>query len=135
VIGDGHNFVRTMKSLADKGVSPSVVDDQRGRLTFTSELSRATRHLVDSGSAYGTYNLSNGGPVMSWAEIAQAVFRFSGRDEADVTPTTTEAYFEGKSGYSPRPLNSAMSLTKIGATGFTPEDATVVLERYLSADA
>jgi len=135
VIGDGHNFVRTMRSLADKGVSPSVVDDQRGRLTFTTELSRATRHLVDSGAAHGTYNLSNGGPVMSWAEIARAVYALAGRDGADVTPVSTEDYFAGKTDYSPRPLQSAMSLAKIEATGFVPEDARVALERYLSADA
>lgn len=135
VIGEGHNFVRTMRSLADKGVAPSVVDDQRGRLTFTSELSRATRHLVDSGAAFGTYNLSNGGPVMSWAEIAKAVFAIAGRDEADVTPVTTEQYFAGKADYSPRPLQSAMSLAKIEATGFVPEDARIALERYLSVDA
>ncbi|MDF1604985.1 bifunctional dTDP-4-dehydrorhamnose 3,5-epimerase family protein/NAD(P)-dependent oxidoreductase [Nocardioides sp. YIM 152315] len=137
VIGDGSNFVRTMQSLAAKGVSPSVVADQRGRLTFTAELSRATRHLLDTRATYGTYNLSNGGPVQSWAEIAQAVFRLSGRDAADVTPTTTEEYFAGRSDYSPRPLNSAMSLAKIEATGFVPEHATVALERYVgvSADA
>lgn len=135
VIGDGHNFVRTMKSLAEKGVAPSVVDDQRGRLTFTTELSRATRHLVDSGAAYGTYNLSNGGPVMSWADIAKAVFGLAGRDESDVTPVTTEEYFAGRTDYSPRPLRSAMSLAKIEATGFVPEDARAALERYLSADA
>ena len=45
VIGDGRNFVRTMRSLAERGVNPSVVDDQYGRLTFTSELARAIRHL------------------------------------------------------------------------------------------
>lgn len=134
VIGDGHNFVRTMKSLAEKGVSPSVVDDQRGRLTFTAELARATRHLVDTGAPHGTYNLSNGGPVMSWADIAKAVFALSGRDEADVTPVTTDEYFAGKTDYSPRPLQSAMSLAKIEATGFVPEDARVALERYLSSD-
>lgn len=134
VIGDGHNFVRTMKSLAEKGVSPSVVDDQRGRLTFTAELARATRHLVDTGAPHGTYNLSNGGPVMSWADVAKAVFALSGRDEADVTPVTTDEYFAGKTGYSPRPLQSAMSLAKIEATGFVPEDARVALERYLSSD-
>ncbi len=132
VIGDGHNFVRTMQALAAKGVSPSVVDDQRGRLTFTTELSRATRHLIDSGAEHGTYNLSNGGPVMSWAEIAKAVYRLAGRDEADVTPTTTEAYFDGKTDYSPRPLQSAMDLAKIEATGFVPEDAMVALERYVA---
>ena len=35
VIGDGKNFVRTMQPLAANGVSPTVVDDQVGRLTFT----------------------------------------------------------------------------------------------------
>jgi dTDP-4-dehydrorhamnose 3,5-epimerase len=133
VIGDGNNFVRTMKMLADKGVSPSVVGDQTGRLTFTAELSRATRHLLDVGAEHGTYNLSNGGTVMSWAEIAQAVYRLSGRDASDVTATTTAAYFADKPEASPRPLNSAMSLAKIEATGFVPEDAMVALERYLSA--
>ena len=49
VIGDGHNFVRTMQRLAADGVSPTVVHDQVGRLTFTPDLSRATRHLVDAG--------------------------------------------------------------------------------------
>ena len=46
VIGDGRNFVRTMLSLAARGVDPSVVNDQFGRLTFTSELARAIRHLT-----------------------------------------------------------------------------------------
>jgi len=133
VIGDGNNFVRTMKKLADNGVTPSVVGDQTGRLTFTAELSRATRHLVDIGAEHGTYNLSNGGAVMSWAEIAQEVFRLSGREAADVTATTTAAYFADKPEASPRPLNSAMSLAKIEATGFVPEDAMLALERYLSA--
>ncbi len=133
VIGDGNNFVRTMKSLADKGVSPNVVGDQTGRLTFTAELSRATRHLLDVGAEHGTYNLSNGGAVMSWAEIAQAVYRLCGRDASDVTATTTAAYFADKPEASPRPLNSAMSLAKIEATGFVPEDAMAALERYVSA--
>lgn len=135
VIGDGNNFVRTMKKLADNGVSPSVVGDQTGRLTFTTELSRATRHLLDVDAPHGTYNLSNSGPVMSWAEIAQAVFRLAGRDGGDVTSTTTAAYFADKPEASPRPLNSAMNLGKIEATGFVPEDGMTALERYLSADA
>lgn len=136
VIGDGKNFVRTMQDLAGKGVSPSVVDDQVGRLTFTDELVRATRHLLDSGASYGTYHLSNGGPAMSWREVAQAVFERSGRSRDDVTGTTTEAYAEGVLAqgrpFAPRPLSSAMSLDKIRATGFEPEDAMAALDRYLS---
>jgi dTDP-4-dehydrorhamnose reductase/dTDP-4-dehydrorhamnose 3,5-epimerase len=136
VIGEGKNFVRTMQSLAEKGVSPSVVDDQVGRLTFTDELVRATRHLLDSQAPYGTYNVSNAGPAMSWREVAQAVFERSGRSAEDVSGTTTEAYAEGVlaqgNPFAPRPLNSAMSLEKLRATGFEPEDALAALDRYLA---
>ncbi|MDR3664077.1 MAG: bifunctional dTDP-4-dehydrorhamnose 3,5-epimerase family protein/NAD(P)-dependent oxidoreductase, partial [Mycobacterium sp.] len=65
VIGDGHNFVRTMQSLAERGVNPSVVDDQFGRLTFATELARAIRQLISTRAAYGTYNVTGGGPLTS----------------------------------------------------------------------
>ncbi|HRD63898.1 MAG TPA: sugar nucleotide-binding protein, partial [Nocardioides sp.] len=132
VIGSGKNFVRTMQQLAANGVSPSVVDDQVGRLTFTDELSRATRHLLDVGASYGTYNVSNGGEPTSFADVAKAVFALSGRSPDDVTTVTTEEYFAGKE-LAPRPLRSVMDLGKLRATGFEPEDAQVALERYLSA--
>ena len=139
VIGEGKNFVRTMASLAEKGVSPSVVDDQVGRLTFTDELVRATRHLLDTGAPFGTYHVSNAGPAMSWREVAQAVFERSGRSADDVSGTTTAAYADGVLAqgkpFAPRPLGSAMSLAKLRATGFEPEDALVALDRYLSAQA
>ena len=135
VIGDGNNFVRTMRSLAEKGVSPSVVDDQVGRLTFTSELSRATAHLLSVGADPGIYNVTNGGDNLSWAGWAKAVFERSGRSADDVTPTDTESYAAGVLGqgkpFAPRPLGSIMSLAKIEATGFEPEDALTALDRYL----
>lgn len=137
VIGEGKNFVRTMQTLAGNGVSPAVVSDQVGRLTFTDELVRATLHLLDSGAEHGTYHVSNGGPAMSWAEIAQAVFERSGRSADDVSSITTEAYAAGVltkgQPFAPRPLRSAMSLDKLRATGFEPEDALAALDRYLSA--
>jgi dTDP-4-dehydrorhamnose 3,5-epimerase len=132
VIGSGKNFVRTMQQLAANGVSPTVVDDQVGRLTFTGELSRATRHLLDAGAAYGTYNVSNGGDPMSFAEVAKAVFELSGRSADEVSSVTTEEYFAGKD-LAPRPLRSVMDLAKLRATGFEPEDARAALQRYLSA--
>jgi len=137
VIGDGGNFVRTMASLADKGVSPSVVSDQVGRLTFAEELVRATRHLLDTGAPHGTYHVTNDGPAMSWCEVARTVFELCGRDPGDVSATTTEEYAAGVLAqgrpFAPRPLRSTMSLDKLRATGFEPEDATVALRRHLSA--
>ncbi|MDP2771993.1 MAG: bifunctional dTDP-4-dehydrorhamnose 3,5-epimerase family protein/NAD(P)-dependent oxidoreductase [Nocardioides sp.] len=131
VIGEGNNFVRTMKRLADQGVSPDVVSDQVGRLTFTSELTRATKHLLEVAAPFGTYNLSNAGPAMSWADIAGAVFERSGRAAADVRPITTEQYAAGKA-LAPRPASSTMSLDKIRATGFEPVDAMTALDDYLT---
>jgi dTDP-4-dehydrorhamnose reductase len=131
LIGDGNNFVRTMKTLAGKGISPTVVSDQVGRLTFTDELARATTHLLGSAAAYGTYNVSNGGPSMSWADIAGAVFERSGRSAADITPCTTAEYAAGKD-MAPRPAYSTLSLAKLQATGFTSTDAMAALDAYLA---
>ena len=78
VIGDGRNFVRTMLSLADRGVDPAVVDDQLGRLTFTSELARAIRHLTENRAPYGTYNMTGSGPVTSWADVGATDLRAGG---------------------------------------------------------
>ncbi|WP_374227938.1 sugar nucleotide-binding protein [Nocardioides sp. TRM66260-LWL] len=130
VVGDGKNFVRTMERLAHDGVSPSVVADQFGRLTFTTELARATRHLLDVEAPYGVYNLTGDGPTMSWLEIAREVFELCGRDREDVSPTDTASYGAGKD-LSPRPVHSTLDLSRIRATGFVPEDARVTLRRYL----
>jgi dTDP-4-dehydrorhamnose 3,5-epimerase len=132
VIGEGTNFVRTMQELAANGVSPTVVDDQVGRLTFTEELSRATRHLLDTEAPYGTYNVSNGGDPTSFADVARVVFELAGRSADDVTPLSTEEYFAGKD-LAPRPLRSVMDLSKLRATGFEPEDAMEALKKYVSA--
>jgi dTDP-4-dehydrorhamnose 3,5-epimerase len=132
VVGDGANFVRTMARLADEGASPSVVDDQVGRLGFADEVARATRHLLDRGAAYGTYHVSNGGPPMSWAEIAREVFRLRGRSPDDVRPVSTEEYAAERA-TAPRPASSVLSLRKLEATGFEPVDAREALRTYVAA--
>jgi dTDP-4-dehydrorhamnose 3,5-epimerase/reductase len=132
LIGDGHNFVRTMASLADRGVSPEVVNDQFGRLTFTTEIARAIMHLLQVEAPYGTYNLSNDGKPMTWADIARAVFQARGRDAASVKNVTTAEYAAGKS-LAPRPEHSVLDLDKIISSGFRPADAMTQLRDYLSS--
>ncbi len=104
VIGEGNNFVRTMASLAERGVDPKVVDDQRGRLTFTRDIARGIRHLLETRQPYGTYNLTCSGEPVTWADIARQVFESTGHDRARVTGVSTEAYFAAASApVSPRP--------------------------------
>jgi dTDP-4-dehydrorhamnose reductase len=131
VIGEGHNFVRTMASLADRGIHPQVVDDQFGRLTFTSDLSRAIAHLLRAEAPYGTYNVSNDGEATTWAEIARVVFQARGRDPATVQSVSTTRYAAGRS-MAPRPQHSVLSLDKIIRSGFRPPNALTQLQAYLS---
>jgi dTDP-4-dehydrorhamnose 3,5-epimerase len=130
VIGEGNNFVRTMASLAERGIKPSVVNDQVGRLSFTQDIAAGIRHLLQSGAAYGTYNLSNNGDPQSWADIAADVFELAGSSRDDVTGVSTAQYFEGKAA-APRPLNSALDLGKIRAAGFSPRHSRDALSEYL----
>lgn len=141
VIGEGNNFVRTMKNLAEKGVKPSVVNDQIGRLTFTSDLARGIKHLLSRQpiansqipiANYGTYNLSGDGEPASWAEMAADVYELTGHDRNDVTGVTTSEYYAGKNDISPRPLQSTLNLDKIKSTGFVPADWRQSLKEYLN---
>jgi dTDP-4-dehydrorhamnose reductase len=130
VIGEGRNFVATMASLADRGVRPSVVADQYGRLTFTSEIARAVDHLLAVAAPSGTYNVSGAGEVTSWADIARTVFTERGRPASDVTSVTAAEYGAGKA-LAPRPQHSTFALDKIRATGFEPAPVADSLRAYL----
>jgi dTDP-4-dehydrorhamnose reductase len=132
LIGEGKNFVRTMLSLGEKGIAPTVVGDQVGRLTFTPELVRIINHLLTSRAAYGTYNATNDGEPASWAGVTREIFAAASYD-LTVTDTTTAEYFAGKEGIAPRPLNSIMNLGKLHSTGFKSQDWHEGLQNYVAA--
>ena len=132
VVGDGNNFVRTMTSLADRGIAPSVVDDQVGRPTFATDLAAGIAHLLGTGAPFGTYNLTCDGEPASWADLAEVVFEARGRRSDDVTRVSTAEYFAGTPTAAVRPLNSVLDLSKITATGFRPRDWRAALVEYLA---
>lgn len=134
VIGEGHNFVRTMINLANKNISPKVVDDQIGRLTFTSDLVRGIDHLLVNQLPFGTYNLTNSGEPSSWAEITKEIFKLINRNDLNVTGISTDEYFKGKENIAPRPLKSTLNLDKIKATGFEPRDWKENLKEYIDKE-
>jgi dTDP-4-dehydrorhamnose 3,5-epimerase len=131
VIGEGNNFVRTMASLADRGIEPAVVNDQVGRLSFTADIAAGIRHLLDSGAPYGTYNLSNEGDPQSWADIAGDVYELLTGSRSAVTGVSTQEYFKDKAA-APRPAISTLTLDKLRATGFSPAPAPERLREYLN---
>jgi len=130
VIGKGNNFVEVMKSLAEKGIKPNVVNDQIGRLTFTEDLAKGIKHLLNSNAEYGTYNLTNSGDSVSWADIAKKTFELTGHNPEDVHGVSTAEYYSDKQGLAERPLQSTLNLSKIESAGFSPRDWTTALEEY-----
>ena len=140
VIGDGHNFVKTMASLSDRCADPddaldhvTVVDDQLGRLTFTRDMAAAIFHLLDTHAAYGTYGCTGSGAVKSWADIARAVFQQRHGNGSAVVPVSSEEYYASAKGpIAPRPVHSALSLVKLEATGFRMPDWEEELKEYPS---
>jgi dTDP-4-dehydrorhamnose reductase len=84
----GHNFPKTMLSLADRP-EVRVVDDQRGCPTYAPDLAEALVPLMASG-AFGTYHLAGGGAA-SWFEFTVALYRhFAIR--TPVIPVSTEEF-------------------------------------------
>lgn len=132
VIGEGKNFVRTMASLAERGIDPKVVDDQFGRLTFTQDIAAAITHLLSGDHEYGLYNVTGAGEPASWAEIAAEVFDLTGADRARVNGVSTAEYFADASGpVAARPANSLLDLSKIESAGFRPTPFLDALATYL----
>ena len=134
VIGKGRNFVRTMLGLAEKGVSPSVVSDQTGRPTFVGQLVDAVGHLIETKAQFGTYNVSNEGPVVSWADLARGIFKIGGFKDIQVTDISTQDYNASKPLVAPRPLHSELDLKKITSTGLKLRDWTDDLSKYLKSE-
>ena len=139
VIGEGHNFVKTMAALSDRCADPgdslsqvTVVDDQLGRLTFTRDMAAAIFHLLGTHAAYGTYGCTGSGAVRSWADIARAVFDARNGNGAAVRPVSTAEYYASAKGpVAPRPVHSALSLAKLEAAGFHMPDWEEELQEYL----
>jgi dTDP-4-dehydrorhamnose 3,5-epimerase len=122
-----------MLDLGRRGINPAVVSDQVGRPTFTAELVRAIDHLLATRAAYGTYNVSNGGPPVSWADFTREIYR-QARLPNTVADISTAAYNAGASGVAPRPPGSTLLLEKLEAAGFACQDWRRALSDYLGAE-
>ena len=149
VIGDGKNFVRTMAALSDRCADSvdalshvTVVDDQAGRLTFADQMAEGILWLLGyrdgmplawEPAQSGTYDLTGSGRVASWYEIAKCVFDLRNGNGDLVSPVSTAEYYGNTKGpITPRPKNSALDMTKLEATGFTPRDWEEELNEYVS---
>jgi dTDP-4-dehydrorhamnose 3,5-epimerase/reductase len=133
VIGQGHNFVKTMLKLGREKGAVSVVNDQKGRPTFAKDLASAIKHLIDSNSPYGIYNFTNSGEVVSWYEFTKHIFK-TASIKCMVNPSTTDDYAKTKKFFAPRPKNSTLDLSKIEDTGLHIRNWEDALLEYIKKE-
>jgi dTDP-4-dehydrorhamnose reductase len=86
----GWNFIEAILRQVEAGKERlSVVVDQVGRPTSTTDLSEAIVALLEAGAS-GVYHFANRGEV-SWNEFAREILWLAGRTDIAVDPTTSEA--------------------------------------------
>ncbi|MDN6385524.1 MAG: dTDP-4-dehydrorhamnose reductase [Alkalibacterium sp.] len=107
----GQNFVFTMLKLAETHDVITVVNDQFGRPPWTRTLAEFMTFLVNEGSPYGVYHLSNEDSC-TWYEFAKEILQH--KSNVELRPISSDEYPQK----AKRPQYSIMSLDKAEKLNF-----------------
>jgi dTDP-4-dehydrorhamnose reductase len=123
----GPNFVEAIRNQIRKGTNPlRVVEDQRGRPTYTPHLADAIVRLV-RGGATGVVHYADA-PECTWFDFAQEIVAQLGAG-IDVKPVTTAEFPRP----APRPAYSVLSTERYERiTGVKPDSWREGLRAYLT---
>ncbi|KGJ77093.1 dTDP-4-dehydrorhamnose reductase [Cryobacterium roopkundense] len=99
----GPNFAKTMLRLAGTNDTVTVVNDQFGQPTWTSDLAAQIVYLLDADAPAGIYHGTNSGET-TWFDFARAIFETAGLDPERVLPTDSSAFVRP----APRPAYSVL---------------------------
>ncbi|NJM33839.1 MAG: dTDP-4-dehydrorhamnose reductase [Rhodomicrobium sp.] len=133
----GHNFLRTMLKLGHVRSRLSIVNDQIGRPTSASDVSRAligmALQTMNGEGEWGLYHLSNSGTPTSWHGFASAIFckaaPWSGMPPI-LDPISSQAY----GARAARPQNSVLGLQKVERVfGLRPRSWQAALAEVVEA--
>ncbi len=121
----GKNFVETMLKLAKEKDELAVVDDQIGSPTWTVDLAKAIRALIEH-DCKGIYHAANSG-FCSWNEFSRAIFA-----EAGVSVRVNAMTTEQLGRPARRPLYSTLDCGKLAKdTGFQLQPWAEALKQYV----
>jgi dTDP-4-dehydrorhamnose reductase len=81
-----HNFVNTIRRLAEERDALRVVTNEVGSPTYAADLADAIAELITLPPAYGIYHLVNSG-VCSRFELAQKILALTGKADYPLEPT------------------------------------------------
>lgn len=107
---NGKNFVETMLKLSQEKDRLKVVNDQFGKPTWTIDLAKQIRYILDNELAFGVYHVTNetqeGG--ISWYDFAKKIFEL-----ADINIDLQSCGTEEFPRPAKRPAYSALINTKL----------------------
>jgi dTDP-4-dehydrorhamnose reductase len=99
----GSSFPATILRAAKTRDTLQVVTDQIGQPTWTRDVARLIRSLLESSVTSGVFHATNAGQA-SWWEFARRLFELAGWDPDRVLPTTSETLVRP----APRPAWSVL---------------------------
>ena len=105
------NFILRLVDRAMAGERIQVPTDQSGSPTYTEDVARATRFLLEHGHA-GTFH-ATGPELMDRVSLARQVCAHFGLDEGAIVPVPTSALGQA----APRPLCVRLDCQKIETAG------------------
>lgn len=104
---NGKNFVDTMLQLAKKNDILKIVNDQYGKPTFTVDLARRTRIILEQKKKPGVYHITNEGTT-TWCSFAKEIFKLA-KANIDIQPCDSNEFPRP----AKRPTYSALINTKL----------------------
>ena len=120
----------SMESIAralEDGREVAVFNDRTVTPGYVTDIAAATRHLLESNAPPGLYHCANGGPTR-WTDMAEELAALLG-----VRPNIRSVSSASVSLKARRPLYSALSTTKLAATGFAMPPWRDALKRWTAA--
>lgn len=112
---EGNCFPKTMARLASERETLSVVTDELGQPTWTSDLADLLVRMVEAGAPAGTYHGTSSGQT-NWHGFTREIVASLGKDPAMVHETTAAAFARP----APRPSFSVLGHDALKRVGIAP---------------
>ncbi len=123
----GKNFVSSVLRQAREKQTLTIVNDQTGSPTYTVDLSKAIRTLIQHNSR-GIFHVANQ-EVCTWYTFGQAILKFSRIEDVSLIPISSKEL----SRRAVRPSYSVLNTQKVRSeTGMSLRTWSEALKEYLS---
>jgi len=109
----GSCFPNTILKAANSRDTLQVVTDQVGQPTWTGDVARMVRLIIDAPDVTGIFHATNSGQA-SWWEFARRLFELAGLDPNRIERTTSESFVRP----APRPSWSVLAHQAWARHGF-----------------